>query len=151
MPHKKNPDVFELIRGHCNLFQSLPAQVSMLNSNLISGYHRDYQLLKELIFPALENLKKCLKLSILSLSSIQVNKEILKEEKYKYLYTVEKVNDLVKAGIPFREAYQKIALEIETGTFSYSNEELLHTHEGSIGNLCLPEIKEKMAKVLSTL
>jgi len=147
MPHKKNPDVFELIRGHCNLFQSLPAQVSMLNSNLISGYHRDYQLLKELIFPALENLKKCLKLSILSLSSIQVNKEILKEEKYKYLYTVEKVNDLVKAGIPFREAYQKIALEIETGTFSYSNEELLHTHEGSIGNLCLPQIQRKMKTV----
>lgn len=148
MPHKKNPDVFELIRGHCNLFQSLPTQVSMLKSNLISGYHRDYQLLKEVIFPALENLKKCLRLSIQSLSNIQVNKEILDDEKYKYIYTVEKVNDLVKGGLPFRDAYQKVALEIEAGTFSYSGE-IQHTHEGSIGNLCLPEIKTKMSKVMN--
>lgn len=146
MPHKKNPDVFELIRGHCNLFQSLPTQVSMLNSNLTSGYHRDYQLLKEAIFPALENLKRCLKLSTLSLSNIQVNKEILKDEKYKYLYTVEKVNDLVKNGIPFRTAYQRVALEIEAGTLSYSKK-IKHTHEGSIGNLCLGEIEAKMEKV----
>ncbi len=150
MPHKKNPDVFELIRGHCNLFQSLPTQVSMLNSNLISGYHRDYQLLKEVIFPALENLKRCLQLSIQSLSNIQIDKEILKDEKYKYLYTVEKVNDLVKEGTPFREAYQKVALEIEAGTFSYSSE-IQHTHEGSIGNLCLSEIEAKMEKVTNQL
>lgn len=147
MPHKKNPDVFELIRGHCNLFQSLPTQVSMLNSNLISGYHRDYQLLKEVLFPALEKMKSCLQLSIQCMSSIQVNKEILEDEKYKYLYTVEKVNDLVKEGIPFRAAYQKIALEIDAGTFTYAKE-LKHTHEGSLGNLCLTEIKQKMKLVL---
>ena len=146
MPHKKNPDVFELIRGHANLFQSLPTQVSMLNSNLISGYHRDYQLIKEIIFPALENLKKCLKLSSQSLSSIQINKTILEDEKYKYLYTVEKVNDLVKNGTPFRTAYQKVAQEIETGSFSFTDE-VKHTHEGSIGNLCLREIEGKIRRV----
>jgi len=148
MPHKKNPDVFELIRGHCNLFQSLPTQVSMLTSNLISGYHRDYQLLKEIIFPALENLKKCILLSTQSLSQIQINNEILKEEKYKYLYTVEKVHELVKNGTPFRDAYKKVAFEIDDGTFSYAKD-IQHTHEGSIGNLCLPEIRKKMESVIN--
>ncbi len=148
MPHKKNPDVFELIRGHCNLFQSLPTQVSMLNSNLISGYHRDYQLLKEIIFPALENIKKCFSLSIQCLSDVLINVEILKEEKYKYLYTVEKVNELVKNGSPFREAYKKVATEVESGTFSYSNK-IQHSHEGSIGNLCLSEIEVKMERVIN--
>jgi len=143
MPHKKNPDVFELIRGHCNLFQSLPTQVSMLNSNLISGYHRDYQLLKEVIFPALNNMKNCLQLSVHCLSDIQVNQAILEDKKYKYLYTVEKVNELVKDGLPFRAAYQKIAQEIETGSFEFSGD-LHHSHEGSLGNLCLTEITAKM-------
>lgn len=143
MPHKKNPDVFELIRGHCNLLQALPAQVSMLNSNLIGGYHRDFQLLKEVIFPALHHLKNCLRLSTQCLANIQVTPDILEDEKYKYLYTVEKVNELVKSGTPFREAYQQIAQEIQNGTFEFSGE-LNHSHEGSLGNLCLPEIQAKM-------
>lgn len=147
MPHKKNPDVFELIRGRCNLLQSLPAQVSLLNTNLISGYHRDYQLLKEVLFPALEHIKSCLQLSTYCLSELQINPNILTEEKYKYLFTVERVNDLVKNGTPFRAAYQQVALEIENGTFAYSDE-LEHSHEGSIGNLCLAEIQAKMEKVL---
>lgn len=148
MPHKKNPDVFELIRGHCNLLQSLPNQVSMLNSNLISGYHRDYQLLKEVLFPAIKNIKICLKLATKCISAIQVNTRILEDEKYKYLFTVEKVNDLVLAGTPFRTAYQEVGKEVEGGTFDYSGK-ITHTHEGSIGNLCLDEIKEKLIKVLA--
>ncbi len=147
MPHKKNPDVFELIRGHCNLLQSLPTQVSMLNTNLISGYHRDYQLLKGVLFPALENMKKCLKLATHCLAKIEINSSILEDEKYKYLYTVEKVNDLVKKGVAFREAYQQVAREIESGSFSYAGT-VEHSHEGSIGNLCLPEIRGKMGKVM---
>ena len=148
MPHKKNPDVFELIRGHCNLLQSLPNQVSMLNSNLISGYHRDYQLLKEVLFPAIKNIKICLKLATKCISAIQVNTRILEDEKYKYLFTVEKVNDLVLAGTPFRTAYQEVGKEVEEGTFDYSGK-ITHTHEGSIGNLCLDEIKGKLIKVLA--
>lgn len=147
MPHKKNPDVFELIRGHCNLLQSLPTQVSMLNSNLISGYHRDYQLLKEVIFPALTHLKNCLRLSTKCLAHVKVNPTILEDKKYDYLYTVEKVNELVKEGLPFREAYQKVGQEIQQGTFEFSGE-LKHSHEGSIGNLCLPEIQAKMKMVM---
>ncbi len=146
MPHKKNPDVFELIRGHSNLFQSLPTQVSLLNSNLISGYHRDYQLLKEVLFPALEQLKKCLHLSIECFKNIMVHQEILKDDKYNYLFTVEKVNTLVMEGVPFRTAYQDVGAEVEAGTFSYKGE-LQHTHEGSIGNLCLKEIQSKMQVV----
>lgn len=146
MPHKKNPDVFELIRGHCNLFQALPSQVSMLNSNLISGYHRDFQLLKEIIFPALKNMKNCLQLSIECLSKLKINDKILEEQQYKYLYTVEKVNELVKNGIPFRVAYQTISAEIESGHFEYTGK-INHTHEGSVGNLCLNEIQEKMITV----
>lgn len=143
MPHKKNPDVFELIRGHCNLLSALPGQVSMLNSNLISGYHRDFQLLKEVLFPALEKTKQCLSLTAQSLKNLIINEKILEEEKYKYLFTVEKVNDLVKTGVPFREAYQEVAADIAAGKFTYSKE-IKHTHEGSIGNLCLTEIEQKM-------
>lgn len=146
MPHKKNPDVFELIRGNCNLFQALPTQVSLLNTNLISGYHRDYQLLKEVIFPALSKMKNCLLLAKLCLSEIVVHPDILSDKKYTYLYSVDKVNEWVKTGLPFREAYQKVSHSIEEGTFSYSGE-LAHTHEGSIGNLCLPEIRAKMKVV----
>lgn len=146
MPHKKNPDVFELIRGHCNLFQALPSQVSMLNSNLISGYHRDFQLLKEIVFPALKNMKNCLQLSIECLSKLKINDKILEEQQYKYLYTVEKVNELVKNGAPFRVAYQTISAEIESGNFEYTGK-INHTHEGSVGNLCLNEIQEKMMTV----
>ncbi|PHI18477.1 argininosuccinate lyase [Lewinellaceae bacterium SD302] len=147
MPHKKNPDVFELIRGHCNLLQSLPAQVSMLNANLISGYHRDYQLLKQAIFPALANLKNCLRLTERSLQELRVSPDILADEKYRYLYTVEAVNERVLAGTPFREAYQQVGAQIEAGKFTYDGE-LHHTHEGSIGNLCLEEIRGKFERQL---
>jgi argininosuccinate lyase len=148
MPHKKNPDVFELIRGHTNLLQALPGQVSLLNSNLTNGYHRDYQLLKEVLFPALQNIKNCLKLSAYSLSEITVNESILSDKKYQYLYTVEKVNQLVKSGLPFRTAYQQIGIELEKGDFEFSGE-IQHTHEGSIGNLCLDEIEKKMEKIIN--
>lgn len=150
MPHKKNPDVFELIRGHCNLLQSLPSQISMLNSNLLTGYHRDYQLLKEVIFPALNKLKDCLRLSIQCSSKININKDILKDEKYKYIYSVEKVNDQVQSGVPFREAYYAVSDSIKSGEFNYSNT-INHTHEGSIGNLCLEEITLKFTKVTQSI
>jgi len=146
MPHKKNPDVFELIRGHGNLLQALPGQVSLLNSNLTSGYHREFQLLKEVLFPALKNTKNCLKLAAHCLSEITVNNNILADEKYKYLYTVEKVNELVKTGVPFRDAYQQVGTEIEAGVFKYSGT-VEHTHAGSIGNLCLKEINHKMETI----
>jgi len=147
MPHKKNPDVFELIRGHGNLLQALPGQVSLLNSNLTSGYHREFQLLKEVLFPALKNTKNCLKLAAHCLSEITVNTNILADEKYKYLYTVEKVNELVKTGVPFRDAYQQVGTEIEAGVFKYSGA-VEHSHAGSIGNLCLKEINHKMEQVV---
>jgi argininosuccinate lyase len=149
MPHKKNPDVFELIRGHCNILQSLPTQVSALTTNLPSGYHRDFQLLKEIIFPALEKIKDCLILTTYSLSALKINKNILEDEKYKYLYTVEVVNDLTQKGVPFREAYQQVGKMVEDGSFTFSGK-LKHTHEGSMGNLCLEEIKNKMENVLKT-
>ena len=149
MPHKKNPDVFELIRGQCNLLQSLPVQVSALTSNLTSGYHRDFQLLKEVIFPALEKLKDCLKLATHSLSGIKINEHILADEKYKYLYTVEVVNELVKKGVPFREAYKQVGQMVEDGTFEFTGE-VKHSHEGSLGNLCLKEINAKMESLLDS-
>ncbi len=149
MPHKKNPDVFELIRGHCSVLQSLPSQVSALTTNLTSGYHRDFQLLKEIIFPALDKLKDCLKLTAYSLSALKINKEILEDEKYQYLYTVEVVNELVKNGIPFRDAYQQVGQMLTDGDFEFSGTPN-HTHEGSLGNLCLEEIKNKMLKVLAS-
>jgi len=146
MPHKKNPDVFELIRGKCNLLQSLPTQVNSLITNLISGYHRDFQLLKEVLFPAIQSIKDCIEMMTYAISEIQVNEEILNEEKYKYLYTVEAVNQEVLNGIPFRDAYTKIGQLVENGDFNYQ-EKIQHTHEGSIGNLCNEEINEKMKKL----
>ncbi|MEO1259081.1 MAG: argininosuccinate lyase [Bacteroidota bacterium] len=147
MPHKKNPDVFELIRGRCNLLQSLPGQVGSLNTNLTSGYHRDFQLLKEVIFPALKNLKDCLRLATYCLAEIKVTDQILEDEKYKYLFTVEAVNQLVMEGMPFRDAYQEVGKQVEAGTFEYHGTPQ-HLHEGSIGNLCLDQIKEKMSKLV---
>ena len=148
MPHKKNPDVFELIRGRCNLLQSLPQQVSSLTTNLTSGYHRDFQLLKEVMFPALSALKDCLRLAILSIPQFQVNRAILQDEKYCYLYTVEEVNRLVLEGVPFREAYRQVGQMVEDGTFVFEGE-IHHTHEGSLGHLCLPDIRRKFEAVLT--
>jgi argininosuccinate lyase len=147
MPHKKNPDVFELIRGKCNRIQSTPNELTLLINNLPSGYHREMQLTKEIIFPAIEDLKACLQMMCLMLANIEVKDNILQDEKYKYLFTVEKVNDLVNNGVPFRDAYKQIANEVEIGTFSYSGL-LHHTHEGSIGNLCNEEIRKSMDEMV---
>lgn len=147
MPHKKNPDVFELIRARCNQLQSLPAQVSQLTGALPSGYHRDFQLLKEQIFPAIESLKSCLRIATFALSQIRVKQDILNEEKYKYLFSVEEVNKLVLQGVPFRDAYKQVGESINEGTFA-PERTIEHTHEGSVGNLCLPEIQTKLEQVL---
>ena len=143
MPHKKNPDVFELIRSHCNRIQALPNEIMMMTTNLPSGYHRDLQLLKEHIIPAFQNLHNCLDMAGLMLSNIEVKKDILKDEKYKFLFSVEEVNKLVGQGVPFRDAYKKIGSDIEAGKFTYTIA-VNHTHEGSIGNLCNKEISQKM-------
>lgn len=145
MPHKKNPDVFELIRGRCNGIRALPNEISMLTGNLTSGYHRDYQLLKEQLFPSVETLKNCLFMTRFMLEHIEVNTDAMENERYQYIYSVEEVNRLVKDGMPFREAYRQVAKEIEDSTFT-PNKELDHTHEGSIGNLCNEEIREKFEK-----
>ncbi|KDN56457.1 argininosuccinate lyase [Flavobacterium seoulense] len=143
MPHKKNPDVFELIRGKCNKIQALPYELTLITNNLPSGYHRDLQLLKEGVFPAIQNLKACLDIAIFSIPDIKVKENILEDKKYDYLFTVDTLNEMVSAGIPFRDAYKEVALQIEAGNYK-SPKATKHTHEGSINNLCLKEIKEKM-------
>lgn len=148
MPHKKNPDVFELIRAKCNRIQSIPNELTLLINNLPSGYHRDMQLTKEILFPAIEELKACLQLMQLMLSNMKVKENILTDEKYKYLFSVEAVNELVNKGVPFREAYQHVGNSINKGEFEYDLQQLHHTHEGSIGNLCNEEIKAEMEKVV---
>lgn len=149
MPHKKNPDVFELIRAKCNRIQSTPNELTLLLNNLPSGYHRDLQLTKEILFPSIEELKACLQLARLMLTNMEVKDNILADEKYKYLFSVEAVNELVNKGIPFREAYQQVGNQIEKGEFNFDfSKGLHHTHEGSIGNLCNEEIKKEMQKVL---
>lgn len=148
MPHKKNPDVFELIRSHCNRIKALPNEITLMTTNLPSGYHRDLQLLKEHLFPSFKILKDCIEMAGLMLSNIEIRKNILADEKYKYLFSVEEVNKLVNAGIPFRDAYKKVGSDIEKGHFNYETI-IHHTHEGSIGNLCTEEIKIQMEKVIS--
>jgi argininosuccinate lyase len=149
MPHKKNPDVFELIRAKCNRIQSIPNELTLLLNNLPSGYHRDLQLTKEILFPSIEELKACMQLMRRMLSQIIVKDNILQDEKYKYLFSVEAVNELVNKGVSFREAYKQIGEEIENGEFNFSfQNNLHHTHEGSIGNLCNDAIKELMNGVL---
>ena len=150
MPHKKNPDVFELVRARCNRIQSIPNELSLLMNNLPSGYHRDMQLTKEILFPAIEDLKSCIGMTGLMLSHIRIKKDILHDEKYKYLFSVEAVNELVNRGVPFREAYKRIGNQIQEGSFSYDQSKpLKHIHEGSLGNLNLAEIRTEMEKVLT--
>lgn len=139
MPHKKNPDVFELIRGRCNRIQALPNELTMLTTNLPSGYHRDMQLLKESLFPAFVSLRECLEIADYMLGHIEIKEGILDDPKYDYLFSVEAVNEQVLQGVPFREAYRQIGLDIEAGQFRPSKE-INHTHEGSIGNLCNAQI-----------
>lgn len=149
MPHKKNPDVFELIRAKCNRIQSIPNELTLLMANLPSGYHRDLQLTKEILFPAIEEIKACLQLAVLMLSNIQIEDDILKDEKYKYLFSVEAVNELVNKGISFRNAYLQVGNQIEQGKFEFDfSKGLHHTHEGSINNLMNAEIEQMMNEVL---
>ena len=147
MPHKKNPDVFELIRAHCNRIQALPNEIMLMAANLPSGYHRDFQLLKEHLIPAFENLRNCLSMATLMIKNIEIKKDILLDEKYKYLFSVEEMNKLVLQGTPLRDAYKKIGIDIENNTFQY-NLQLNHTHEGSIGNLQNNAIIEMMNTVI---
>jgi argininosuccinate lyase len=147
MPHKKNPDVFELIRAKCNRIQSLPNELTLLTNNLPSGYHRDMQLTKEILFPAIAELRSCIEMMQLMLSELKVNDGVLQDPKYSYLFSVEKVNELVNQGVPFRDAYKQVGSIIEKGEFSFDlSKGLHHTHEGSIGNLCNAEIELEMSK-----
>lgn len=149
MPHKKNPDVFELIRAKCSRIQALPNELTLLLHNLPSGYHRDLQLTKEILFPAIEELKTCIRMAVLMLSQVTVKDNILADPKYKYLFSVEAVNELVNKGLPFRDAYRKVGDTIENGTFQFDTEKsLAHTHEGSIGNLSNDAIRQLMETVL---
>ena len=146
MPHKKNPDVFELIRGKCNKIQGLPYELTLLTANLPSGYHRDLQLLKEGIVPAIQDLKASLEMSVYALQQVTVNETILEDPKYDYLFSVDTLNALVMQGMTFREAYVKIGKDIEEGNY-HPEKNTTHTHMGSINNLCLNKIEEKLERV----
>ncbi|WP_149303992.1 argininosuccinate lyase [Pareuzebyella sediminis] len=143
MPHKKNPDVFELVRGKCNKLQAVPQQLTLVINNLPSGYHRDLQLVKEIIVPAIQDMKACLEIMTFSLKEIRVNPNVLDDPKYDYLFSVDTLNELVQNGMPFRDAYKKMGQEIQQGTFT-PKRDIQHSHEGSLGNLCLDEIRKKM-------
>ena len=148
MPHKKNPDVFELIRAHCNRIQALPGEIAMMTTNLPSGYHRDFQLLKENIIPAFGNLRQCLSMAGLMIRNMDIKKDILQDKKYQYLFSVEEMNKLVLQGVPLRDAYQRIAESIGKNQFTYSTE-IHHTHEGSIGNLHNEAIRGLMDQIIT--
>jgi argininosuccinate lyase len=146
MPHKKNPDVFELIRAKSNKLQALPQQIMMIANNLPSGYFRDLQIIKEVFLPAFQELKDCLQMTTYIIHKMKVNEHILDDDKYTLIFSVEEVNRLAREGMPFRDAYKKVGLDIEAGKFSH-NKEVHHTHEGSIGNLCNEQIAVMMDKV----
>lgn len=148
MPHKKNPDVFELMRAKTNQIQAVPNAINLLLTNTTTGYHRDLQLLKEEIFPAIETMKDCLEMCTFMLKSIKIKKEILQDPFYKHVFSVEVVNELVLKGVPFRDAYKQVGLDIESDNFSPDQSKISHTHEGSIGNLCLNEIQAKMNRAV---
>ena len=141
MPHKKNPDVFELIRARCNKLQALPQQITLIINNLPTGYFRDLQILKEIFLPAFGELNDCLRMTAYIINKVEVNTHILDDPRYNNMFSVEEVNRLVLSGVPFRDAYKKVGLEIEAGTF-IPDKKLRHTHEGSIGNLCNDQIRE---------
>ena len=149
MPHKKNPDVFELLRSHCNRIQSIPNQILLMTNNLPSGYFRDLQLIKEVFIPTFAELKSCLSIACFALSNMDVNKRIMDDDRYANIYSVEEVNRKVVQGVPFREAYRQVGESIKKGTFQ-PDKNISHTHEGSIGNLCLGQICEKMEGILNS-
>lgn len=148
MPHKKNPDVFELIRAKTNQIQGIPQTVTLLLTNMTTGYHRDLQLLKEAIFPGIDTLLDCLRMTTYMLKEIKVKSNILQDPFYKHLFSVEVVNQLVIEGVPFRDAYKKVGIDIESDNFTPDQNNVAHTHEGSIGNLCNESITDKMNEVL---
>lgn len=149
MPHKKNPDVFELVRSKTNIIQALPNTLTLMLSNLTTGYHRDVQLTKEVLFPQIQEIKNCINILIEVLPQVEVAKNILSDRKYQYIFSVEAVNDLVKNGVPFRDAYKQVGEEIEAGVFSFDfTNNLQHTHEGSLGNLCNEEIGKMMEEIV---
>ena len=148
MPHKKNPDVFELIRAKCNKLQALPVQVTMIMNNLPSGYFRDLQIIKEEFLPAFGELKDCLRMAAYIINKIEVNEHILDDPKYDLMFSVEEVNRLAASGMPFRDAYKKVGLDIEAGRFT-PDKDIHHTHEGSIGNLCNDKIAALMDGIIA--
>ena len=150
MPHKKNPDVFEMMRGRCNRLQALPNEMALMLTNLPVGYHREMQLLKDILFPATTELKKTLQMADFMLSNLSVNEQILEDTKYDYLFTVEDVNRLALQGMPFREAYREIGMQVQRGEYRPTRS-VNHTHEGSIGNLCTEQIRQKMERVMADL
>ena len=150
MPHKKNPDVFEIMRAKCNRLQALPTDITMIMNNLPSGYFRDLQVIKELFLPAFAELKDCLAMATYIIERIEVNKEILNDSRYDAMFSVEEVNRLATEGMPFRDAYKKVGLDIEAGTF-VPNKEVHHTHEGSIGNLCTEEVRKTMYSIYEAM
>jgi argininosuccinate lyase len=147
MPHKKNPDVFELTRAKCNKIQALPQQIMLIMNNLPSGYFRDLQIIKEVFLPAFEELKDCLQMATYIMDKIKINDHILDDDRYLYIFSVEEVNRLASEGMPFRDAYKKVGLDIEAGKFT-PNKKIEHTHEGSVGNLCNNKIEELMKETI---
>jgi argininosuccinate lyase len=147
MPHKKNPDVFELTRAKCNLIQSIPQQITLITNNLPSGYFRDLQITKEVFLPSFDELTNCIQMVTLMMQSVKVNTHILEDDKYALLFSVEKVNELVLQGVPFRDAYKQVGLEIEAGHF-IPDKKVKHTHEGSIGNLCNDKIEMRKKEII---
>lgn len=149
MPHKKNPDVFELIRSHCNKLQALPNQITLMINNLPSGYFRDLQIIKEVFLPAFQELMSCIKIANFAISEMTIKENILEDDRYQYLFSVEDVNRLVQEGTPFRDAYIQIGKQIQQGEYT-PTKQVAHTHAGSIGNLCLPEIQQKMEQIINS-
>ena len=147
MPHKKNPDVFELLRSHCNKIQAMPTQITLMVNNLPSGYFRDLQIVKEVFLPAFQDLKNCLEIACFALSEITVKDGLLNDDRYKFVYSVEDVNRLVMQGVPFRDAYKQVGMSIQSGNYE-PDRRIEHSHAGSLGNLCLPQIRQKMKSVV---
>ncbi|MGL5563917.1 MAG: lyase family protein, partial [Tannerellaceae bacterium] len=148
MPHKKNPDVFELTRAKCNKLQALPYQITLITNNLPSGYFRDMQIIKEVFIPAFEELQSCIYMVNRMMQEVKVNKQILEDKKYDLIFSVEEVNKRVLDGVPFRDAYKEVGLDIESGNYT-PNYDIHHTHEGSIGNLCNEKIELLAQEILS--
>ena len=148
MPHKKNPDVFELTRAKCNKLQALPQQIMLIMNNLPSGYFRDLQIIKEVFLPAFQELRDCLQMTAYIVEKMKVNEHILEDSRYDLMFSVEEVNRLATEGMPFRDAYKKVGMDIEAGKF-HPNKAVHHTHEGSIGNLCNKEVAQLMDEVWS--